>query len=254
MKQIITIQHTQSVHHTNGMVGSWTDWDLTELGKEQARCIGENLRAQLSGDGWKLYTSDLLRARRTAEIVGHILGLEAIPTVALRERNLGEAVDKSVAWLKENMTSPERTIDDRLFPSAESRRDAWKRLRPFFDQLLESGEEQVIIVAHGDLLGLFHGMWLGVEPEFFNHADFSCAAGSVSFLREDAEGRRRIQRLGDHLALAQTYFPAQQKYEGGSRRHKAQTADLDEAYNHHLTEVAPLGVGIKQDKSRDTGG
>ena len=32
MKSIITIQHTQSVHHTNGMVGSWTDWELTELG------------------------------------------------------------------------------------------------------------------------------------------------------------------------------------------------------------------------------
>lgn len=32
---VITIQHTQSVHHTNGMVGSWTDWDLTDLGKEQ---------------------------------------------------------------------------------------------------------------------------------------------------------------------------------------------------------------------------
>jgi len=24
MKTFITIQHTQSVHHTNGMVGSWT--------------------------------------------------------------------------------------------------------------------------------------------------------------------------------------------------------------------------------------
>lgn len=31
MKTIITIQHTQAVHHTNGMVGSWTDWELTEL-------------------------------------------------------------------------------------------------------------------------------------------------------------------------------------------------------------------------------
>lgn len=36
MKQIITIQHTQSIHHTNGKVGSWTDWGLSELGVEQA--------------------------------------------------------------------------------------------------------------------------------------------------------------------------------------------------------------------------
>ena len=43
MKQIITIQHTQSIHHTNGMVGSWTDWDLSELGVEQAEKIGQKL-------------------------------------------------------------------------------------------------------------------------------------------------------------------------------------------------------------------
>ena len=29
MKQILTIQHCESIHHTNGMVGSWTDWALT---------------------------------------------------------------------------------------------------------------------------------------------------------------------------------------------------------------------------------
>lgn len=49
MKQIITIQHTQSIHHTNGMVGSWTDWDLSELGIEQAERIGQKLAKQLSG-------------------------------------------------------------------------------------------------------------------------------------------------------------------------------------------------------------
>ena len=49
MKNIITIQHTQSVHHTNGMVGSWTDWDLTDLGARQARRIGQRLKAQIGG-------------------------------------------------------------------------------------------------------------------------------------------------------------------------------------------------------------
>ena len=61
MKHIITVQHTQSIHHTNGMVGSWTDWDLTE------------------------------------------------------QRNLGKCCGKSVQWLRENIESPENTIDDRLW-------------------------------------------------------------------------------------------------------------------------------------------
>ncbi len=28
MKNILVVQHTQSIHHTNGMIGAWTDWDL----------------------------------------------------------------------------------------------------------------------------------------------------------------------------------------------------------------------------------
>ena len=38
MKRIYTVRHTQSEHHTNGMVGSWTDWNLTE--SENSRRIG----------------------------------------------------------------------------------------------------------------------------------------------------------------------------------------------------------------------
>ena len=43
MKSIITVQHTESVHHINDMVGSWTDWELTELRREQADRIGKKL-------------------------------------------------------------------------------------------------------------------------------------------------------------------------------------------------------------------
>ena len=41
MKRIFTVQHPQSEHHVNGMVASWTDWELTELGREVAERIYE---------------------------------------------------------------------------------------------------------------------------------------------------------------------------------------------------------------------
>lgn len=47
MKTVITIQHTQSVHHTNGMVGSWTDWDLSEYGKNKPKILAESFRRNL---------------------------------------------------------------------------------------------------------------------------------------------------------------------------------------------------------------
>ena len=103
MKTIITIQHTQSVHHTNGMVGSWTDWELSELGVNQAKNIGEKLKAELNGRKFVMYSSDLLRAKQTAENVGSYLGLTPILRSELRERNLGKCCGKSVQWLRENI-------------------------------------------------------------------------------------------------------------------------------------------------------
>ena len=115
MKQIITIQHTQSVHHTNGMVGSWTDWHLTETGRIQAERIARRLAPLLQGREWTLYSSDLLRAQETAAPLAALLNVTPILRRELRERNLGPAVGKSVAWLRENLETQERTVDDRLF-------------------------------------------------------------------------------------------------------------------------------------------
>lgn len=100
MKTIITIQHTQSVHHTNGMVGSWTDWELSEVGVEQARRIGEKLKSELEDRKFVMYSSDLLRAKQTAENVGEYLGITPVLRNELRERNLGKCCGKSVQWLR----------------------------------------------------------------------------------------------------------------------------------------------------------
>ncbi len=158
MKQIITIQHTQSVHHTNGMVGSWTDWHLTDLGRAQTERIARRLAPLLAGKTWTLYSSDLLRAQETAAPLAELLHLTPILRPELRERNLGPAVGKSVQWLRENLEMQERTVDDRLFREAESRRDAWNRLAPFFEELLKSEDENIILVSHGDLLSIFNVM------------------------------------------------------------------------------------------------
>lgn len=202
MKQIYTIQHTQSEHHINGMVGSWTDWDLTPLGVAQAERIGARLAAELRGRPAAVYTSDLRRARRTADIIAAHLGASVTACHELRERNLGRCVGHSVQWLRENMEKPERTIDDRLFPDAESRRDAWQRLRPCFDRLLADPAGCIVVVSHGDLLGLFHAMFLGLEAESLNRLALSGRAGSLSELILEEDGFRRVRRLFDLSFLA----------------------------------------------------
>ncbi len=197
MKTIITIQHTQSVHHTNGMVGSWTDWDLSELGVQQAKKIGENLKVELSDKKFVMYSSDLKRAKQTADNVGEYLGIRPVLRTELRERNLGRCCGKSVKWLRENLEQQERTVDDRLFSDAESRRDEWNRLKPFFDEVMGSEAENIIIVSHGDLLSVFNAMFLGLDVESLNQAEMFGLAGGVSFMFENNEGKRFIKRISD---------------------------------------------------------
>ena len=197
MKKIITIQHTQSIHHTNGMVGSWTDWDLSELGKEQAERIGKNLFSELGEEKYILYSSDLLRARHTAEIVAAHLNVELVIRDVLRERNLGSAVGKSVQWMLENRECRESTVDDKMFHDAESRRDVWNRLRPFLNEILEGDEENIIIVSHGGTLSLWNALWLGLKVEMLNQCDLHGMPGGVSFLQENADGKHIIRKLSD---------------------------------------------------------
>lgn len=197
MKTIITIQHTQSVHHTNGMVGSWTDWELSELGVQQAKRIGEKLKVELSDKKFVMYSSDLLRAKQTAEIVGGYLGLAPILRTELRERNLGRCCGKSVQWLRENQEMQEKTIDDRLFSDAESRRDEWNRLQLFFEKMMAGNDENVIVVSHGDLLSVFNVMFLGLSVETINGIDLFGMAGGVSFMFVNDEGKRIMKRMSD---------------------------------------------------------
>ena len=179
MKRIFTVQHTQSEHHTNGMVGSWTDWNLTELGRHQADRIAEKLKQEL--DGMKI----------------SLFQVAPIVKKELRERNFGRCCGKSVQWLQENLECDEKTIDDRLFSDAESRRDEWNRLKPFFDQVMAEDAENIIIVSHGDLLSVFNSMFLGLEVESLNICEMFGFAGGVSQMIVRNDGKRVIKRISD---------------------------------------------------------
>lgn len=197
MKTIITVQHTQSVHHTNAMVGSWTDWDLTSLGEEQAKAIALRLALFIGKEKVCLYSSDLKRAYHTAQIIGKALGADVIKRKELRERNLGCCCGKSVQWMRENQKTVERSVDDRLFDDAESRRDEYERLRPFYDEIISSDENLIVIVSHGDLLGTFFTMFSGLDIESADTFEMKGLSGGVSILEVDESGRHIMRRLND---------------------------------------------------------
>lgn len=99
--------------------------------------------------------------------------------------------------IKENIKCQEKTIDDRLFSDAESRRDEWNRLLPFFKEIMESDDENIIIVSHGNLLSVFNTMFLGLDVETLNNVEVFGLAGGVSRMFENNEGKRFIKKISD---------------------------------------------------------
>lgn len=176
------------------------------MGVRQAETIGKRLAAEVGGEGYAMYSSDLLRAKRTAQIVGGFLGIQPIFYDALREMNLGEAVGKSKEWARENAVCPlwpgtidwPASIDDMPFAGAESKRDVWNRLWGFLQQALnDNAQENIILVSHDGTLSLFFAMWLGLEIEMLHSRGLQGKAGGVSVLRQDLAGNRMIGRLND---------------------------------------------------------
>ena len=197
MKNIIAVQHTQSVHHTNGMIGSLTEWELTDHGKVQADIIGGNLAKLIVGKNYVMYSSSQIRATQTADIIGRHLGIEYKVDERLREQSLGEAVGKSTQWAHENTIVWMRNVDDRPFAGAETKREKWNSLLPFLSEILSNSDENVLIVSHGGTLSIFAAMWLGLDVEDLNRCNLGGSAGSISIFAQDEDGKCVIKRLGD---------------------------------------------------------
>ena len=192
MKNIITIQHTQSVQHTDGMMGSWTDWELTDLGKEQAKNIGRKLSAELKGQNYKIYSSDLIRAKQTAEPLAQYMGIQIEYLEKLREINFGEAIGKSKQWAQDNRLSI-NSIDEPEFHGAETWRELWNRVESGCRDIIAGESENLIIVSHGGTLAIWHQSWLGFDVKDRKIGP----AGGVSFFTVNDNGERIIKKLND---------------------------------------------------------
>ena len=84
-----------------------------------------------------------------------------------------------------------------MFSDAESRREEWNRLLPFFEEIMSNNEENIVIVSHGDLLSVWNAMFMGITVESLNTCEIFGVAGGVSNMFINNEGKRFIKRISD---------------------------------------------------------
>jgi len=201
MRRIAVVVHAESQHHVDRLVGGWFDSSLTEHGREQARRVGLALQEVFLHPQVPIVSSDLLRARETAEIVGEVLGSSVVLEPGLRELSYGAAEGQPQAWLNERIV-PTPThgtrLDHRVCEGAESRRDIATRVYAAMNGILTADKSDLVIVTHGFAATFVMAWWIGLPIESTGYVSFEVSPAGISLLVEhDAFRNRSISRLND---------------------------------------------------------
>jgi len=158
---LVLVRHGQSEWNLKNLFTGWRDVDLTEQGLAEARAAGRKLKAQ--GLGFDVaYTSALIRAQRTLDLILAEMGQTGLPIVrdqALNERDYGDLVglnkdDARKKWGEEQVHIWRRSYDVAP-PGGESLKDTVARALPYFVQEILPRVlrgERVLISAHGNSL------------------------------------------------------------------------------------------------------
>mgnify|MGYP001013408342 FL=1 len=186
MKKLVLVRHGESTWNKENRFTGWTDVDLSEKGREEAKKAGEILRAE--GFDFDLaYTSVLKRAIRTLWFVLDEMDLMWIPVIRdwrLNERHYGalqglnkaetaakHGEDQVKIWRRSYDIQPpaleesdERfpghdrrydTLSDEQLPRTECLKDTVARFMPLWEEEISEdirSGTKVLIVAHGNSL------------------------------------------------------------------------------------------------------
>ena len=158
------VRHGQADWPAGAALG-WSDPPLDGRGEAQAGAVSERLANRPLG---AVHSSDLRRARVTAEAVAVPHRLPVLESAELRELAFGEWEGRLLAdlWLERPDEARRWESDVRQSPAsfAESVPDLERRVRAFAGRLrLEGpgGGEEVVVVAHRGSLAALHAVLAG---------------------------------------------------------------------------------------------
>jgi alpha-ribazole phosphatase len=165
MAKLYLIRHGETDYNNALRFQGQTDIPLNQKGIEQAEKAADFFRdIPLQA----IYTSTLIRAKTTAEIIAGVKGMDVQETDALREMSFGiwenmntKDIQKKYAkeW-KDFFSSPARIT----IPQGENMLDVQKRAYPTVQEILDKYPEgDVAFVAHGGIIRVLICTMLGLD-------------------------------------------------------------------------------------------
>jgi broad specificity phosphatase PhoE len=167
--RLLLVRHGETDWNAEGRLQGQTDRPLSEFGRRQALRLADDLATeQLDA----IYSSDLARARETAEIVGERHRLPVVLDPDLREKDWG-------TW--EGITAVERDRVEFVGESTETHRERILRsLRRISER--HPGADSVLVVTHGGSIRRVQTAALGFAlPVVENCGRWACTCENGTF-------------------------------------------------------------------------
>jgi glucosyl-3-phosphoglycerate phosphatase len=160
---LLLVRHGETDWNRDGRWQGGSDTHLNDVGRDQA----SSLAASLDGTVDAVYSSDLARARETAEILAAKLGLRVQLDERLRERAFGAWEGLTTAEIEERFAEAHERWRAGEGPGAADAEpfDAFAdRITAFLDDVLEQHpDDEVLVVAHGGSIRVIHALARGLD-------------------------------------------------------------------------------------------
>ena len=161
---IYIVRHGQTGWNAEKRLQGHAQIALNEEGRQTAQILANKVQTM---NIEKIISSDLLRAKETAEIINKKLDKEIIYDVRLRSIDYGTLEGRFIADISQEEWEIYNTTPEQF--NAESVESVYIRLKSFFDEIIHT-KDNVLIVAHG---GIFRVMrYYIANREQFNNEKY----------------------------------------------------------------------------------
>ncbi len=206
MTKLIITRHGQSIANAQYRFAGHSDFDLSDIGHRQAELAAEYISKNFNID--YIYSSDLLRAYNTALPTAKRLGLEVIPTTALREIYAGEWEGRTTEEIALKYEKDFETWKNNYAHSrctgGESTAEVYQRAYAAVCDIASKHDGQTIILStHATVVRALCARALGLSAEQTGEIPFTHNASINIFTFEDGvlipEKLNIVEHLGDTI-------------------------------------------------------